>query len=81
MSYFVYLVKCSDGSYYCGYTNDVDKRVSEHNNSYKGAKYTRGRRPVNLAYVEEVDTRSAAMKREHAIKRMSHANKAKLGYT
>lgn len=71
---YVYLLRCSDGSLYCGWTNDLERRLAAHN-SGKGAKYTRGRRPVELVYWEECESKSAAMKREHEIKQLSRAEK------
>lgn len=67
----VYLVLCSDSSLYCGVATDVARRVAEHNGSKRGARYTRSRRPVELAYCEEAASRSAACKREAEIKRMA----------
>ena len=61
------MLKCSDGTLYTGWTNDLEKRVEAHN-SGKGAKYTKARRPVELAYYEEFETKEQAMKREYAIK-------------
>jgi len=78
MSYFVYMLECSDTTLYTGITVDVKRRVQEHNDSAKGAKYTRVRRPVKLAYVEESDDRSSASKREYAIKNMTKKQKLKL---
>jgi len=75
--HFVYIVKCSDGTYYTGYTTDVQRRVAEHNGG-TAAKYTRGRRPVTLVHVEAHDSRSAAMQREHAIKQLRRATKMRL---
>ncbi|AZH23959.1 GIY-YIG nuclease family protein [Haloplanus aerogenes] len=72
--HYVYVLECSDGSYYTGYTTDVERRVAEHD-AGEGAKYTRGRTPVELVHVEEYDTRSAAMSREHAIKSLSRRQK------
>ena len=77
MSHYVYIVECSDGSLYTGYTTDVDRRVSEHN-AGEGAKYTRGRTPVELRHVERFEERSAALSREHAIKRLPRAAKTSL---
>ena len=74
MHYFVYLVECRDGSYYCGYTNDLRKRTEAHNKS-RGAKYTRKRRPVKLVYCEEFEGRSAAMRREAQIKKLNRKEK------
>jgi putative endonuclease len=73
----VYIVECSDGTYYTGYTTDVNRRVAEHNDG-TAAKYTRGRRPVELVHVESFDSQSAAMQREHAIKQLRRPAKEKL---
>lgn len=75
--HYVYVVECSDGTYYTGYTTDVARRVAEHNDG-TGAKYTRGRRPVRLIHVESYETQSAAMQREHAIKQLRRAEKEAL---
>ena len=64
-----YILKCSDGTLYTGWTNDIEKRLKAHNEG-KGAKYTKSRRPVKLVYFETFETRQEAMKREAAIKRM-----------
>lgn len=74
---YTYILECRDGSYYTGWTNDIKKRVSDHN-SGKGAKYTRGRGPVKLVYLEISDTKEAAMKREAAIKKLTRKEKEKL---
>ena len=79
MPYFVYLVECRDRSYYCGYTDDLKKRIEAHN-SGKGAKYTQRRRPVRLVHREEFETRSLAMKREAQIKKLSRKEKEELVY-
>lgn len=68
MSYWVYMVRCNDNSLYTGYTTDVARRVLEHNESDKGAKYTSARRPCVLVYAEKCENRSVAMKREYFIK-------------
>lgn len=73
----VYVVECSDGSYYTGYTTDVERRVAEHN-AGDGAKYTRGRRPVTLVHVEAFDSQSRAMQREYAIKQLSRPAKERV---
>ena len=70
----LYILECSDGTLYTGITNDFERRLSEHQNG-RGAKYTRGRRPVKLVYFEEYVDRSDASKREMEIKRMSRATK------
>ncbi|MDP4143497.1 MAG: GIY-YIG nuclease family protein [Bacillota bacterium] len=75
--HYVYILYCADGSLYTGYTNDLDKRIAVHN-SGKGAKYTRGRLPVELAYYEEFQCKSDAMKREYNIKKMSRQSKLRL---
>jgi putative endonuclease len=67
--YHVYIVKCSDGSFYTGITNDLERRLDQHNGlRWGGAKYTRGKGPVHLMYVEKFSTRSEAAKREWDIK-------------
>ena len=71
---YTYILKCSDGSLYTGWTNNLQKRVADHN-AGKGAKYTKGRRPVELAYYETFETKEEAMKREYAIKRLSRIEK------
>ena len=68
--FFCYMVECSDGSLYTGWTVDPERRVKEHNGG-RGALYTRWRRPVILAYLEEVSDRSSAQKRENAIKKLT----------
>lgn len=77
MKSYTYLLQCADHTLYCGWTNNLDKRIQAHNEG-KGAKYTRGRRPVVLAYYEEFETKEEAMKREFAIKRMSRQEKMEL---
>lgn len=74
MSWFVYMVRCRDNSLYTGYTDDVDRRAAVHN-AGKGAKYTRSRGPVTVVYREECPDKSAALKREYAIKRLTHTEK------
>ena len=76
--WWVYIVACSDGSLYTGITTDRERRIAEHNNSKKGAKYTRNRRPVDLVYSEMHPDRSTASKREYEIKKLSRAEKLKL---
>jgi putative endonuclease len=75
MSYSVYIVECRDATLYTGIALNVEKRIDEHNNSPKGAKYTKSRRPVTLRYTEECPNRSQASKREYAIKKMSRKEK------
>ena len=78
MSYFVYIVECSDKTLYTGIATDIKRRVNEHNLSDKGAKYTKVRRPVSLVYSEEFEDRSSASKREYAIKKLSREKKLEL---
>lgn len=73
----VYLLRCVDGSLYCGITNDLDKRIDKHN-SGSGAKYTKTRRPVVLVYSEAAENKSAALKREWLIKQLSRKQKLEL---
>lgn len=77
MSWVCYLLECADGTLYCGITNDLDKRLAAHN-SGEGAKYTRSRTPVRLVHQEGFPDKSAALKREVAIKRLSRACKLAL---
>ncbi len=74
---FTYIVRCSDGTLYAGWTNHLEKRMKAHNNG-SGAKYTRTRRPVELVYYEEFETKEEAMRREYAIKQLSRQEKLKL---
>lgn len=74
---YTYIVRCKDDSLYCGWTNDLKKRLASHN-SGKGAKYTRSRHPVTLVYFETFDTKEEAMRREFAIKRLSRIKKLEL---
>ena len=74
---YTYILECSDGTLYCGWTNDLDKRIKTHN-SGKGAKYTHSRLPVELVYFEEYDSKEAAMKREYQIKNMKREEKLQL---
>ncbi len=74
---YTYIVECSDGSLYTGWTNDLEKRIKAHNDG-KGAKYTKSRRPVMLAYYEEFQTREEAMRREWEIKQMSRQKKMRM---
>ena len=75
MSWFVYMLRCSDDTLYTGVSKDLELRLHAHNHLKTGAKYTRARRPVELVYREEVDTRSGAQKREAEIKGMSREEK------
>jgi len=78
MSYFVYILKCSDGSLYTGITKNITKRLEEHNIGDKGAKYTKARRPVKLLYQESSLNRSTASKREYEIKKFTRLKKLQL---
>ena len=71
------MVRCADGTLYTGFARDPEKRVKVHN-AGRGAKYTRSRLPVTLAYVEKCASLSAALKREHALKPLSRAKKEAL---
>jgi putative endonuclease len=77
MSFFVYILLCCDGSFYTGYTKDLDTRTKLHQNK-KGARYTKTHKPEKIAYVELFDTRSKAMKREREIKKLTHQQKIDL---
>jgi putative endonuclease len=74
---FVYILECSDGTLYTGWTTDIERRLEEHNSGI-GSKYTRGRYPVKLKYLEEFDAKEKAMSREFAIKKLSRAEKIAL---
>ena len=74
---FVYIVECSDGSFYTGWTTDPERRLREHN-AGRGARYTRSRRPLKLAYLEPQPDRQAAMRRERRIKSFSRDQKQAL---
>lgn len=77
MKWFVYLLETVNTTLYCGYTNDLNKRIKTHNDG-KGAKYTKTRLPVRLVYTECFDTKSEAMKREYQIKQLTRQQKLKL---
>ncbi len=77
MKYYAYMVHCSDGTIYSGFTTDPCRRVSVHNRG-KGAKYTRSRLPVTLVYQESFTTKGEALKREAALKKLSHSEKVAL---
>lgn len=77
MSYWVYILRCGDGTLYTGSTNDVERRAAAHN-SGRGAKYTRGRGPVEVVYREELADKSAALRREREIKGLTRAGKLAL---
>lgn len=75
MSHFTYILRCSDDSLYTGSTNDLTKRLHEHNNLKSWAHYTKIRRPVELVYTESFETMSEARKREYAIKQLTRKEK------
>ena len=75
--YYVYLLRCGDGTLYTGFTNDLARRLAAHN-AGRGAKYTRGRRPVELVYWESFSNKSSALRREYAIKQLSRRQKLTL---
>jgi putative endonuclease len=77
MSFYVYILLCCDGSFYTGYTKDLDARTKQHENG-KGAKYTKSHKPKRIAYVEILNSRSKAMKREREIKKLNHNQKLDL---
>ena len=77
MAHVVYVLECDDGSYYTGYTTDLERRVREHERG-DGAKYTRGRTPVEVVHVERYGSRSAAMSREYEIKQLTRREKERL---
>jgi len=74
----VYILECADGTLYTGVTTDLGRRLTEHNDSIAGAKYTRARRPVTMKYAEEHISRSSATKREAELKKLSRAKKLDL---
>ena len=74
---YAYILECGDGTLYTGWTNDLEKRLKTHNEG-KGGKYTRSRLPVTLTYQEEWPDKSAAMRREAAVKRLSRKKKLEL---
>ena len=77
--HYIYLVRCSDDSLYCGWTTDLERRIDAHNGHIPGgAKYTRGRRPVTLVYAESFHQKQEAQRREYAIKRMTKTKKLRL---
>lgn len=77
--HFVYILRCKDNSLYTGYTTNVKKRLRTHN-AGKGAKYTRGRRPVSLVYFKRVDSKSLGLKLESRIKKLNKKEKEALVY-
>jgi len=78
MQYFVYILQCADSSLYVGCTNNLEKRLNQHNNLKSGAHYTKIRRPVTLKYFEKFKTLTAARRREFEIKKLKRKNKVAL---
>lgn len=78
LDWIVYILECSDKTLYTGITNNLDKRLQQHNHGQEGAKYTRARRPVKCVYQEKQADRSDASKREMAIKKLTRSAKLKL---
>jgi putative endonuclease len=76
--YYVYLLRCHDGSLYCGQTKNLKRRIEEHNGDNSKSKYTRSRQPVKLIYFEKYKTISEVLKREYEIKRMTRTKKEML---
>lgn len=74
---YTYILKCKDDTYYTGWTNNLEKRLKDHNDG-RGAKYTKPRLPVVLVYYETFETKEEAMRREYAIKQLTRAEKEKL---
>lgn len=74
---YTYILKCNDDTLYTGWTNNLEKRIKDHNDG-KGAKYTKTRRPVELVYYEKFETKEEAMKREYAIKQLTREEKKTL---
>ncbi|WP_053361246.1 GIY-YIG nuclease family protein [Bacillus sp. FJAT-27251] len=72
--HYFYVLSCRDGSLYAGYTNDLERRLRQHNEG-KGAKYTKGRGPVELIYAKQYETKSEALKAEYAFKQLPRARK------
>ena len=77
VSYYVYILRCHDGSFYTGHTKDPERRFKLHKDG-RGARYTRMHKPKELVYVEEFGSRGEAMKRERQIKKLSHIKKKQL---
>lgn len=75
VSYFVYILRCSDNTLYTGVTNDLEKRLHAHNHEPAGAKYTKARRPVVLVYQEKAKDRSEAQSREYIVRKLSREKK------
>jgi len=77
VAFYVYILLCCNGSFYTGYTKDLEERTKQHQNG-KGARYTKAHKPQKLAYFEEHNSRGVAMRREREIKKLSHQQKQAL---
>ena len=77
-SWFVYILRCRDNTFYTGITTDLSRRLAEHNGGKRGARYTMARRPVTMVYAEPAPSRSAAARREYQLRRLSAAAKRSL---
>jgi putative endonuclease len=77
-TWYVYFLRCNDNSLYAGITTDINRRLHEHNHSKLGAKYTRAKRPVTLAFLEESPDKSAASKREYQLRKLTKSKKEQL---
>ena len=77
-NWYLYVVRCNDGTLYTGVTTDLKRRLDEHNTSKRGAKYTSRRRPVNLVYYKSYDCRSTAQKAEYKFKKLTREQKEKI---
>jgi len=75
IGHYVYILECRDKTFYIGYARNISKRIKEHNESPRGAKYTRGRRPVKIVYYEFFESRSEALKYENYLKKKSRLEK------
>lgn len=77
-AWFVYFLRCNDNSLYAGITTDINRRLHQHNHTKLGAKYTRAKRPVSLAFIETVTNKSEASKREYQLRKLSKSQKEHL---
>ena len=78
MKWLLYVLQCSDGTYYTGVTTDMERRLAEHNTSKRGAKYTKARRPVKVVYLSEYESRSSAQKAEYSFKQLTRKQKERI---
>jgi len=79
--WYVYMVRCNDGTLYTGIARELKKRLAAHNSDRNGARYTRSRRPVTLVYAQQIESRSAAASLEYRIKKLTRAGKEELAAT